>query len=141
MAFFAFLVVRNTLARAMSDPWAIIIANLEPKVTRETLVTASEAHVAMNNAHHDIASLRELARPHDEDDYAYEAALELYEVVQEEVGPRYSYLTDLLKTMARIQVTAYMASRISINTSVRKLIDRARSELDQYFHEVKRLTT
>ncbi len=141
MALFAFLVVRNTLARTMSDPWAIIIANLEPKVTRDALVTASEAHVAMNNAHHDIASLRELARPHSEDYYASEAAMELYEVVAEEIGPRYTYLTDLLKTMARIQVIAYMASRTPLNTSVRNLIDRARSELDQYFYEVERLAT
>ena len=140
MAFFAFLVERNTLARAMSDPWAIIIANLEPKVTRETLLIASEAHVAMNNAHHDIASLRELARPHSEDYYASEAAMELYEVVAEEIGPRYTYLTDLLKTMARI-VIAYMASRTPLNTSVRNLIDRARSELDQYFYEVERIAT
>ncbi len=65
----------------------------------------------------------------------------LHDVVHEETGPCYDYIARLFKVMSRIQVVAYMANRIPINTSVRKLLKDSTRELNQYFIEVERITT
>ena len=126
------------MSRAM-DVWAIVVANLEPKVVQDVRETVYEAHTAMTNVHHDIRTLRELARPHDQDYYAYEQALELHEVVNEVVAPCYEYVARVYTTMARIQVIAYMMSRVPINTLVREEMSNSLEELNEYFDEVGRI--
>ena len=127
------------MQHAMNDPWGIILTNLSARVQRDAAETVAEVHAKMEYLGVDLRMIQELDKPHSQDLWRYEAALDLWWEVKTEVIPALTYLKELDRTMGKIQLIAYMANRTPINHYARRFMDNCIFELEQYVDERDRL--
>ncbi len=118
---------------------ALFFTNLLPRAQRDAAETVAEVHAKMENLGVDLRILHELEQPHSQDFFRYEAALDLWWEIETQVIPALTYLKQLERTMAKIQLIAYMANRIPINHYARRFMDDCVFELERYVDERDRL--
>ena len=123
----------------MNDPWGIILPNLSARAQRDAAETVAEVHAKMEYLGVDLRMIQELEKPHSQDFWRYEAALDLWEAVKTEVIPALTCLNELDRTMGKIQLIAYMANRIPIDHYARRFMDDCIFELECYVDERDRL--